>query len=181
MIKGKMINLRVMREKDIETFEALYNDIENRGDYYYMGLEPESVMRKRYKENGCWDDNFGRLLIVDKEDAILGYINFFKSVAYFSSYEIGYRLFEEKKRRKGIMTEAVKLLCGYLFSAKNVNRLEIRTHPDNIASQKVALKAGFTREGNARGAVLEKDTYIDMCQFSLTRQDFYSGDNNDRS
>jgi RimJ/RimL family protein N-acetyltransferase len=52
--------------------------------------------------------------------------------------------------------------------------LEIRTHPDNIASQKVALKSGFTEEGRARGAVLYKDRYIDMCQFSLTRPDFYT-------
>ena len=46
MIKGEKINLRVIKEKDLDKLEELYNDIENRGDYYYMGIEPESMMKK---------------------------------------------------------------------------------------------------------------------------------------
>jgi ribosomal-protein-alanine N-acetyltransferase len=71
------------------------------------------------------------------------------------------------------MTEAVRLFSGYLFRSTNINRLEIRTHPNNKASQRVALKCGFSEEGKARGAVLYKNQYIDMMQFSLTRQEFY--------
>jgi ribosomal-protein-alanine N-acetyltransferase len=175
MIKGKNINLRLVAEKDLEEYHRLYNDIGNRGDYYYMGLEPESVINRNYHETGYWNHDFGRMLIVNKKDIMLGYINYFKSVFYFSSYEIGYRLFKKDAHGKGIMTEAVGLFIGYLFRAFGINRLEIRTHPDNRASQKVALKNGFTEEGRARGAVLYKDTYIDMLQFSLTRQGYYSG------
>jgi ribosomal-protein-alanine N-acetyltransferase len=174
MIKGKNINLRLMKEKDIEGFEALYNDLENRGEYYFMGMEPESVIKKKYGESGYWTDAFGRMLIVDKQDTILGYINYFKGVPYFSSLEIGYRLFDVNTRGKGLMTEAVILFAGYLFRSKDINRLELRTHPDNIASRRVAEKSGFTEEGRAREAVPYKGGYIDMCQFSLTRKDFYS-------
>jgi ribosomal-protein-alanine N-acetyltransferase len=173
MIKGKNINLRLIKEKDLPELEVLYNDIENRGEHYYMGLEPESIIKKKYGETGFWSEEFGRMLIVDKKDKILGYINYFKSVPYFSSLEIGYRLFDVNERGKGYMTEAVILFAGYLFRATGINRLELRTHPDNIASQRVAVKSGFTDEGRARGAILYKDKYSDMCQFSLTRQDFY--------
>jgi len=174
MIKGKNINLRLIKEKDLAELEVLYNDMENRGDYYYMGMEPESIIKKTYNETGYWSNDFGRMLIVDKNDKILGYINYFKSICYFSSYEIGYRLFDYDSRGKGYMTEAVKLFCDYLFKAKDINRLELRTHPDNKASQRVALKSGFIQEGNARGAIMYKDKYIDMCQFSLTREEYYS-------
>ncbi len=174
MIIGEKINLRLMEEKDLDEFIPLYNNIENRGDYYYMGMEPESMIRKTYHENGYWTDDFGRFLIVDKSDKILGYINYFKAMNYFLSLEIGYRLFDINSRKKGYMTEAVKMLCKYLFRAKsNINRLVIRTNPDNLASQKVALKSGFTDEGKARGAYLYKNKYIDVCQFAITRQDFY--------
>jgi ribosomal-protein-alanine N-acetyltransferase len=173
VIKGKNINLRLIEEKDMEEYHRLYNDIENRGEYYYMGMEPESIIKKNYNESGYWGENFGRMLIVDKKDKILGYINYFKSISYFSSYEIGYRLFGAHLHGKGIMTEVVKLFSGYLFRSTNINRLEIRTHPNNKASQRVALKCGFSEEGKARGAVLYKNQYIDMMQFSLTRQEFY--------
>jgi ribosomal-protein-alanine N-acetyltransferase len=175
MIKGDKINLRLVEEKDLARYHRLYNDIGNRGEYYYMGLEPESVITRNYHETGYWDRDFGRMLIVDKNDQILGYLNYFKSVSYFSSYEIGYRLFDVGAHGKGIMTEAVGLFAAYLFRAYDINRLEIRTHPENKGSQKVALKNGFVEEGRARGAVLYKNEYIDMLQYSLTRQEFYAG------
>lgn len=175
MLRGKTINLRTFREKDLEKFHKLDVDVSNRGEFYPMMITSESGLRKWYNDTGLWDDNFGRMLIVDKDndDEILGYINYFKSVPYFDSLEIGYLLFDEKNRGKGIMTEALSLFVDYLFRSKKVNRLEIRTRLDNKASQKVALKCGFTFEGKIRGAVLDKDSYIDLNQYSLTRQDYY--------
>lgn len=176
MLKGNSINLRLMENEDLDEFHRLYNDIENRGDYYYLGLEPENVIKKRYNDDGYWSENFGRMLIVDKDDdSILGYIVYFKSVPWFSSYEIGYRLFETSNRKKGMMSEALKLFMGYIFDSKsNINRLEIRTHPKNIASQKVAKKNGFIEEGDARGAHFYKTEFIDIKQFSITRAEYYS-------
>ena len=174
MIEGNQINLRLFREKDLDEYLKLYNSLKNRGDYYHWNLEPESSLRKKFQEHGFWNEQHGRFLIVSKDDKLLGYINFFKEVPYFSSYEIGYRLFDIDGRRKGVMTESVKLLADYLFKLKQINRLVIRTHPKNIASQKVALKSGFTEEGKARGAILWENEWVDICQFSLTRMDFYS-------
>ena len=180
MIKGKNINLRTIREKDLKEFHILDTDISNRGDYYMFEITTESGLKKWYNETGLWDDNFGRMLIVDKEDKILGYINYFKSVPYFDAYEIGYILFDEHSHKKGIMTETLELFVEYLFRAKKINRLEIRTHPDNIASQKVAEKCGFLFEGTIRGAVMRKDSYTDLKQYSLTRKDYYSSKTDDK-
>jgi RimJ/RimL family protein N-acetyltransferase len=90
---------------------------------------------------------------------------------YLDSLEIGYLIFDEKNRGKGIATEALTLFVDYLFAAKKVNRLEIRTHPDNKASERVALKCGFKFEGTMRGAIFRKGSYVDMNQYALTRQD----------
>ncbi len=176
MIKGKKINLRTFREKDLEPFHILDADISCRGEYYPMDILTEPALKKWFNENGIWDENFGRMLILDKEDKILGYINYFKSISYFDSYEIGYILFDNKNRNKGIITEAVNLFVNYLFRATKINRLEIRTHPENIASQKVAEKCGFLYEGINRGAIKYKDTYKDLKQYSLIRKDYYELD-----
>jgi RimJ/RimL family protein N-acetyltransferase len=175
MLRGKKIVLRTFLEKDLDRFHELDVDIANRGEYYPMMITTEPGLKKWFHETGLWDDNFGRMLIVDinDDDTILGYINYFKSVSYFSSLEIGYILFDNHLRGKGIITEALELFVEYLFSAKNINRLEIRTHPENQASQKVALKCGFVFEGKARGAVMNKDTYVDICEYSLLRNEYY--------
>ena len=51
-------------------------------------------------------------------------------------------------RGRGVATTALSLLARWALEAGGVRRLELVTHPDNVASQRVAEKAGFTREGS---------------------------------
>ncbi len=69
--------------------------------------------------------------------------------------EIGYWVTPEARGR-GVATEATRLLAAHAF-AEGLHRLELRTHPENVASQRVAIGAGFTREGVARGAGRARD------------------------
>jgi RimJ/RimL family protein N-acetyltransferase len=50
-----------------------------------------------------------------------------------------------------VATEVARLLAAHAF-ATGFPRLELHTDQQNVASQRVALAAGFTREGVARGA-----------------------------
>jgi RimJ/RimL family protein N-acetyltransferase len=59
-------------------------------------------------------------------------------------------------RGRGVAAEAARLLASHAF-AHGTHRLVLHTHPENVASQKVAIAAGFTREGLARGAGLARD------------------------
>jgi RimJ/RimL family protein N-acetyltransferase len=53
-----------------------------------------------------------------------------------------------------------------------LNRLEILTALDNVASQRVAEKAGATREGVLRSRLILRDQVLDAAIFSLTARDF---------
>ena len=53
-----------------------------------------------------------------------------------------------------------------------LNRLEILTALGNVASQRVAEKAGATREGVLRSRLVERDRVVDATMFSLTARDF---------
>lgn len=72
-----------------------------------------------------------------------------------SGGEIGYWV-APWGRGRGVATEAARLLAARAF-ATGMPRLELRTDPENVASQRVALAAGFTREGVARGAGEHRD------------------------
>lgn len=63
--------------------------------------------------------------------------------------KVGYFL-APRSRGRGLATAAVRALTGWAFS-HGVARLELRTQPENVASQRVALAAGYRREGVLRG------------------------------
>ena len=53
-------------------------------------------------------------------------------------------------RGRGVATRAVRLLARWAFDSLGVVRLELTCGPDNVASQRVAERCGFTREGLMR-------------------------------
>ncbi len=61
-------------------------------------------------------------------------------------------------RGRGIATEAVRLLAGWGFGVLGVERLEAMIHPENLASQRVAERCGFTREGLLRAHMLKANS-----------------------
>ena len=50
-------------------------------------------------------------------------------------------------RGRGICTRALRLLARWALDELELQRLELITDPDNLASQRVAEKVGFQREG----------------------------------
>ena len=62
---------------------------------------------------------------------------------------VGYHLFLEQHRGKGYGTLALKLLCAYAFEQLGLRRLVAITELDNVASRRVAVKAGFREIGPA--------------------------------
>ncbi len=70
--------------------------------------------------------------------------------------EIGYFL-DEKLWGKGITTRAVKLVEKEGFNKLGLSRIEILMQPENRASEKVAIKCGYKKEGLLRRAVKGTD------------------------
>lgn len=172
MIKGEKINLRVVREQDLDLFFELHSDVERRGDFYPLHLPSETEFKHRFQQDGFWSESFGRLLVVSKkDDRILGGIWYFKSVPYFDALEIGYILYDQASRNQGIMTEALSMLVKYLFAIKKINRVQLTAIAENAASKRVAEKCGFKSEGIARQALFHKGRNVDLEWFSILREE----------
>jgi len=69
-----------------------------------------------------------------------------------------------------LMTRAVNLLCDWLFS-EGVGRIEIRTHPGNDASRRLAERCGFQYEGRERRSIWLHGRREDAFVFSLLPKD----------
>jgi RimJ/RimL family protein N-acetyltransferase len=81
------------------------------------------------------------------------------------NYEVAY-LAGAEGRGRGLMTRAVRLVCDWLFSA-GVGRIEVRTHPDNAPSQRLAERCGFQREGIERKSIWLHGRRADAIVWSL--------------
>ncbi|HEY0540989.1 MAG TPA: GNAT family protein [Actinoallomurus sp.] len=73
-------------------------------------------------------------------------------------------------RRRGYVTEAVRALARYAFGL-GLHRLELLAAVGNVASQRVAERAGFTREGVLRKARPVPGGRSDMVLFSLLEEE----------
>lgn len=79
--------------------------------------------------------------------------------------ELGYYIAEEYWG-KGIMTEAVKQLCDYVFSYTDIIRIYAEPFAYNIGSCRVLEKAGFKYEGTLRSNAVKNGKVLDMKMYS---------------
>lgn len=80
--------------------------------------------------------------------------------------EIGYWLRREARGR-GAATTATRLVARWAFGTLGIERLNLETDPANAASQRVAGRAGFTREGLLRAWRPTAEGRRDSVMFSL--------------
>jgi RimJ/RimL family protein N-acetyltransferase len=80
---------------------------------------------------------------------------------------IGYWCAREARGR-GLTTRALRLLSQHAFDELGAERLQLFADPDNRASQRVAEKVGYQREGTVRSHLPQRDgTRRDSITFSL--------------
>jgi RimJ/RimL family protein N-acetyltransferase len=80
--------------------------------------------------------------------------------------EIGYWL-DADARGRGAATCALRLLSAWVLRELPVARLQLTTDAENEASQRVAIRAGFTREGLLRAWIDRRGERRDAVMFSL--------------
>jgi RimJ/RimL family protein N-acetyltransferase len=92
------------------------------------------------------------LLAVDAgDDRLLGSFSVMEIDPARGSGEIGYWVAAEARGR-GIATRGVRLLADWARDQLGLTRIDVLPHKDNVASRRVAEKAGFTDTGELVGA-----------------------------
>ena len=90
------------------------------------------------------------LAVVDPGDrTVLGCVALYDVDLAARQASIGYWL-AAPARGRGVATRAVRLLVRWGFAELGLARLELTCGPDNVASQRVAERCGFTREALLR-------------------------------
>jgi len=83
--------------------------------------------------------------------AVVGGLGFNSIDAENATGEIGYWL-TAAARGRGLTTRALRLVTQWGFDALGLERVQVRAEVENVASCRVAERAGFRREGVIRSA-----------------------------
>jgi len=111
------------------------------------------------------------LVIADAaDDGFLGAISLFGFAWEDRRAEIGYWV-APWARGRGVARRAVGLLGPWALRTLELERLALRADHDNPASQRVAERAGFTREGVLRSIEERKGIRRDLVVYSLIPAD----------
>lgn len=170
-----MVALRPWRERDLPALlEAFSDPLVQR--FSWPGVEPytEADARAFIADRTLWlsDGTCADVACVEPADdeAILGGASIYEIHAAQARACVGYWL-APRARGRGIATRAVRLLARWAFDDLGIVRLQLTCGPDNLASQRVAERAGFTREGVLRSvrANARDGERFDFALYSLLR------------
>ena len=115
---------------------------------------------------GDWRANPGHQFAVTEDGNVVGSIGMTVNTENGVGH-IGYWCAKEARGR-GVTTRALRTVCRWGIDELGLGRLELITDPDNHASQRVAEKVGFRREGVLRSHLLHRDgRRRDSVMFSL--------------
>jgi len=107
------------------------------------------------------------LMMLDRAAGkIVGSIGLFHADWEVRSAEIGYGV-RADERGKGYASEALDAVARWVLTEGGMQRAWLTAITENLASIRVAEKAGFRREGTLRRAGLEDDGLHDLAVFSL--------------
>ncbi len=115
------------------------------------------------------DETFAFAITLD--DKVIGSIGVFRQQnIHRQTAEMGYYIAEEYWG-KGIMTDAVKQICEYVFENSDILRIYAEPFAYNTGSCRVLEKAGFQYEGTLRNNAVKNGKVIDMRMYSLLREE----------
>lgn len=158
-IQGNGVRLRALRGSDIDDLTAGCNDPLTQR---FMPALPRPYTHAdahwwiTQGSASAWAAGGAAYAIADSAtDRLIGGAGVGRIVLERAQGELGYWV-APWARRRGVATAAAAALAGWAFD-RGFSRLELLTDLANGPSQRVALAAGFQREGVRRGAVPARD------------------------
>ena len=110
---------------------------------------------------------------IKAEQKMLGTIDFTKISEANVTAEIGYVL-NQNYWGQGLMTEALKNLTDFSFREFGLKKLIILVDSENIASQKVAQKVGYSHVKRFKGSNKYSRQLREFERYELTKREYLS-------
>jgi [ribosomal protein S5]-alanine N-acetyltransferase len=174
-LAGATVRLRALAERDAPAYAAAFREDPDLGRLLGLPSDPDERWAQGHTrrcseaaERGEWLE----LAIRDPDtDDFLGVVMLLRLDWLSRRCELGYWL-TLQSRRKGLASGAVALALDWAFMGLDLLRVEIATTVENLPSQKLARRHGFTEEALQRARDVERGRRLDVIQFGLLREEY---------
>ena len=140
--------LRPWRDDDVDAVWAATQDPLLR-QWNDAGSQSADDVRALLGRRADWSAGDHASFAVVTGDGLLGAVSLHSIDRGQGDAEIGYWTVAAARGR-GVAGRAVAAVCGWAFPALQLDRIELFHAVENVASGRVAAKAGFTLEGRLR-------------------------------
>ena len=125
---------------------------------------------ERYTRGREENKNAGFAIVDVQSDEFLGLMALVNLDLETAEAEAGY-VTVSRARGRGVATRALRLLSAWAFAEFPLERIELLIDVANPASEVVAQRAGYTREGVLRWTYLKPGLRSDTIVYSLLRRE----------
>lgn len=176
-IQGDRVVLRPFRPEELDAWVASRSASAGDPTVNPAGPPDPERLRERVERSGRmrggWID-----LAIQVDGRLAGEIGTYAEPGVTpvpGTFFIGIGLFDPADRGHGVGTEAVRLLCDWLFSAAAAVRVESSTAVTNTAMRRVFERLGFVHEG------VEVRWDVEWARYGLSHQGWLSSGGAGRS
>ncbi len=167
----------ILRKISDETYDEIFKTYTDEEIKDLLGIDTEeALIKEKAKYQGGIASHNKKILyfqLLDKETKkIIGWCGFHTWYIDHFRAEIGYGLFDEHYKRKGLMSEAIFPIINYGFEQMNLHRIEAFISPYNDASLKLIKKLNFKEEGLLREHYYTNNKSEDSMVFGLLKHEF---------
>jgi RimJ/RimL family protein N-acetyltransferase len=149
------------RDEDVARFTRLPEPVPD--GFGHMWVE-------RYTRGKDEGTNAGFAIVDSESDDFLGFVALVKADLETQEAEAGY-VIASTVRGRGVATRALKELTAWAFAELPLERIELLIDVANPASEVVAERCGYTREGVLRSTYLKPGLRSDTAIYSMLRHE----------
>jgi len=170
-------NRTILRKFTQESFDSIYSDMSQDEQLDILGITSiEELLKEKekYKKGlSTYNKKFLYHQLIDKKtNKIIGWCGFHTWYTDHNRAEIGYGLFDDNYKGKGIMSEAIVSIINYGFNNMKLERIEAFVSPSNTPSIKLLKIMKFKAEGLLKHHYFENNKMDDSIIFALLKSEF---------
>lgn len=171
------VAIRKFKESDAEEFYAAVSESRDHlGEWLPWCTSAYSLQdAKEWCQSApsVWQQGMDYRFVVEDSvsSEILGTVGINQIVPQHNIGNLGYWV-RKSAINKGVCTRAARLAISYAFAELGLQRIEVHAHPENHASNSVALKLGGEYEGTFRNKLYFKGKPVHARCYSVIPSDY---------
>ncbi len=170
----------ILRELNPQVIKPLFEECTGPEAFHLLGCRSEEdyfFIKDRYHNHYVHSPRLSFrswLLIGPESGRLIGDCSFHNWWLYHEYAEVGYGIWDEMYRNRGLMSEALGKVLEIGFGQMGLQRIEAFVKPQNKASIRVLEKLGFRLEGLLKKRYREDGKMADTFAFGLLKEQYIS-------